>query len=202
MPLSEQVYCVAVALKMTEQVEQWTCIKFCIKLEHSSMETMQMIQKAAATGNWWLAASSWQCARLCIMSLQSFFWKTSNHPGDVALWQPRFGALWLLSFPKTKMTFERAEISDHGWDSGRYDGRADGYWKTCVRPQGAYFEGDGGVIVLCTMFLVCCIFFNKCLYFSYCVAGYFLDTPHYCINIRYLKTIIIMFIILKFWGKA
>ena len=31
---------------MTELVEQWICIKFCIKLEHSSMETIQMIQKA------------------------------------------------------------------------------------------------------------------------------------------------------------
>ena len=35
-PLSEHVYCVAVAFKMPEQVEQWICIKFCIKLDHSS----------------------------------------------------------------------------------------------------------------------------------------------------------------------
>ena len=28
------------------------CIKFCIKFEHSSMKTIQMIQKAIATGNW------------------------------------------------------------------------------------------------------------------------------------------------------
>ena len=52
MPLSEHVYCVAVAFKMTEQVEQRICIKFCIKLEHSSAETIWMIQKAAAMGNW------------------------------------------------------------------------------------------------------------------------------------------------------
>ena len=52
MPLSEHVYCVAVAFKMTEKVEQQICIKFCIKLEHSSMETIQMIQKATAMGNW------------------------------------------------------------------------------------------------------------------------------------------------------
>ena len=42
---------------MTEQVEQQIYIKFCIKLEHSSVETIGMIQKAAAMGNWWLAAS-------------------------------------------------------------------------------------------------------------------------------------------------
>ena len=29
------------------------------------------------------------------------------------LLQPRFGALRLLAFPKTKITFEREEISDH-----------------------------------------------------------------------------------------
>ena len=50
--MSEHVYCVAVTLKMAEQVEQQICIKFGIKLEHSSVETIQMIQKAAAMGNW------------------------------------------------------------------------------------------------------------------------------------------------------
>ena len=48
--MSEHVYCVAVVLKMTEQVEQQTSMKFCVKLEHSSMETIQMIQKATAMG--------------------------------------------------------------------------------------------------------------------------------------------------------
>ena len=52
MPLSEHVYCVVVAFKMTEQVQQQICTKFCINLEHSSAETIQMIQKAAAMGNW------------------------------------------------------------------------------------------------------------------------------------------------------
>ena len=39
------MYCVAISFKMTEQVEQQIC-KFCVKLEHSSTETVQMIQKA------------------------------------------------------------------------------------------------------------------------------------------------------------
>ena len=52
-PLNEHVYCVAVAFKMTEPVEQQICITFCIKLEHySSVETIQMIQKATAKGTW------------------------------------------------------------------------------------------------------------------------------------------------------
>ena len=52
MPWSEHVYCVAMAFKMTGQLEQQICIKLCIKLEHPSVETIQMIQKATATGNW------------------------------------------------------------------------------------------------------------------------------------------------------
>ena len=36
--LSEHVYCVAVTFKMTKQVEQQVCIRFCVKFEHSSRE--------------------------------------------------------------------------------------------------------------------------------------------------------------------
>ena len=46
------VYCVDAAFKMTEGLEQQICIKFCIKLEHSFVKTIWMIQKAAAMGNW------------------------------------------------------------------------------------------------------------------------------------------------------
>ena len=108
----------------------------------------------------------------------SFFDETSNHPGYSAFLQPIFGALQLLAFPKTKITFDREEISEHRWHSGKYDGAADGDWENYVRSQDAGFEGDWGIIVLCTMFLVTCIFFNKCLYFSYYMAGYLLDRPH------------------------
>ena len=153
MTLSEHVYYMAIAFKITEWVEQWICIKFCIKLEHSSAETIWMIWMAAAIGNWWLAASSQQHTCSCIMS-HAVFCETSNHPHDSVPLQPRFGALWLLAFPKTKITFGREEISDHQWDSGKYDGAADGNWENFVRSQGAYFEGDWGVIVLCTMFLI------------------------------------------------
>ena len=139
-------------IQETEQEEQWICIKFCPKLEHFS--TIQMIQKATAMGNWWLAASSWQHACSCITSRAEISGKTSNQPGNSAPLQPRFGALWLLAFPKTKITFERGEISDHQWDSGKYNGAADGDWENCVRSQGAYFEGDWGISVLCPVFLV------------------------------------------------
>ena len=99
--------------------------------------------------------------------------------------QTRFGALWLLAFPQTKITFEREEISDHQWVSGKLDRAADGDWENCVRSQGAYFEGDWGIIILCAMFLVSGTF-NKCLCFSYYMAEYFWDRP--CIS--YFKHIV------------
>ena len=100
--LSEHVYCVAMAFKMTEWVQQWICIKFWFKLEYSSMETIRMIQKATAMGNRWLAASLRQHAHSCITSPAEVSGETSNHPGDLASLQPRFGILWLLAFPKLK----------------------------------------------------------------------------------------------------
>ena len=52
MLLSEHMNCVVVTFKMTERVEQLICIKICIKLEHSSMEIIWMIQKSTVMGNW------------------------------------------------------------------------------------------------------------------------------------------------------
>ena len=137
---------------MTERLQPQICIQFCVKLEHFSAETIRMIQKAAVTGNSWLAVSSQQACS-CISSTAEIFGETSNHPGDSAHLQPRFAPLRLLTFPKTKIIFERDEISDHRWDTGKYDGAADGAGRS-VRSQGAYLEGDWGVIVLCTVFLV------------------------------------------------
>ena len=113
MLLSEHVYCVAVTFKMTERVKPRICIKFCFKLEHSSMETMPMIQKAElwATGDWQIHHDNVPTHASHLM--QRFFGKTSNPPGDSAPLQPRFGALRILAFPQTKNTFEREAISDH-----------------------------------------------------------------------------------------
>ena len=160
-----------------EQVEQRICIEFCIKLEHCSVEAIQMIQKATVMDNWWLAASSRHCAHSCITSHTVSFCETSNHPGDSSSLQLRFGTLKLLAFPKTKIILEREEISGHQWDSRKYDGAADGDWENCVRSQGACFEADRGITVLCTVCPVACTFFRKCLYFSYYMAGYLLDRP-------------------------
>ena len=52
-----------------------------------------MMKTAVAMGNWWLAASSWQCTCSCTRSHAECLGKTSNHPGDLTPLQPRLGAL-------------------------------------------------------------------------------------------------------------
>ena len=103
-----------------------------------------------ATGDWQLHHNN---VPVHASHLVQFFGETSNHPDDSASLHPRFGALWLLALPKAKITFEREEISHHPWDSGKYDGAADGDCENCVKSQGASFEGDWGVVVLCTVFV-------------------------------------------------
>ena len=69
------------------------------------------------------------------------------------------------------------ETSNHPGDSSPLQPRF-GDWENCVRSQGAYFEGDWGVFVLCPMFLVSYTFFKKSLFFIV-MAGYFLDSILY-----------------------
>ena len=52
-----------------------------------------------ATGDWQLYHNNTPSQ---VSHLVQFFCETSNHPGDSAPLQPRFGALWLLTFPKLK----------------------------------------------------------------------------------------------------
>ena len=137
----------------------------------SSAERCSTAKLASTMGNRWLAAASGQCTQSCISSRAEFFGKTWNHSSDSVALQPRFGALQLLAFPKTKITFGRGEIQtinkiqENTTGQRMVMGRA-------VWNQGAYFEGDWGIIVLCTMFLVSS---SIKVSFSYYVARYFLD---------------------------
>ena len=61
------------------------------------------------------------CLLMHLISCRVFWWNIKSTPKWLSPLQPRFGALWLLDFPKTKITFEREEILDHQWDSGKYE---------------------------------------------------------------------------------
>ena len=71
-----------------------------LSLNIPSRKLFRLIQKVAAMGNWWLAASSQQHTHPCTMSLAKNFGETSNHPGNSAPLQPSFGTLRLLAFSK------------------------------------------------------------------------------------------------------
>ena len=178
MPLSEHVYCAAITFKMTKWVEQRICIKFCIKLEHSSVETLQRIQMTAAKGNWWLAASSGQHAHSYIMSYTEIFGKTSNHWGDSAPLQPIFGDLRLMTFPKTKITFENEEISTSmRFSKENTMGQLMAIERTVWGPKVPTLKGTEASL----SYVQCCSYLLSSsvnVYFSYCVAWYFQDTPH------------------------
>ena len=125
-----------------------------IKLEHSSMETNRMIQKATAMGNWWLAASLWQCTSSCITSPTGFFGETSNHPGDSAPYSPDLAPCDFWLFPKLKSPLKGKrfktldEIQENTTEQLMVIGR------TVCGPKVSTLKGDWGVIVLCTVFLV------------------------------------------------
>ena len=55
------------------------------------------------------------------MSCAEFFGETSNHPGDLALLQPKFGALQLLAFPKTKITLKGKRFQTADEIQEKYD---------------------------------------------------------------------------------
>ena len=127
-----------------------------------------MIQNSAAMGNWWLAASWWQHACSYISSCADVFGEASNNPADSAPVQLRFGTLRLLVFLKLKSSLEGkwfqtiSEIQENMTgqlmaipkkDFSKSFEQWKRLWEKCVRPQGAYFEGDWSVIVLCAIYL-------------------------------------------------
>ena len=87
-----------------------------------------------ATGNWQLHHDN---ALTHTSRLVQFFGETSNHPYNSALLLPRLCSMQPLAFPQTKISFEREDISDYLWDSGKYKGVADSDRKNCVRSHGA-----------------------------------------------------------------
>ena len=102
MLLSEHVYCVALTVKMTERVDQSICIKLGIKLEHSSTETIWMIQKstAMATGDWQLHHDNMPAHASCLM--QSCFSKRQITQVTQPPYSPDLAPCDFWLFPKLK----------------------------------------------------------------------------------------------------
>ena len=116
-----------------------------------------MIQKATALGNWWLAASSPQHSRSYITSHVEFFGKTASYSDDSVPLQPRFSALWLLAFPKTKITFEKGrDFRPSMWFR---ETRRGSWWRLgelCEVPRSLLLRGPRHH---CPMYNVSCILY-------------------------------------------
>ena len=129
-------------------VEQGICIRFCVKPPQKLFGWFRL--QLWATGDWQPDHNMHH------ISHAEFFYETSNHPCDSDPLQLRFGAPQLVTFPKTKIIFEREEISDHRWDSGNRDRAADGNWENCVRSQVPILQGTkaSSSYVQCFLYLV------------------------------------------------
>ena len=171
------VYCVDITFKMTERTEQQICIKFCIKLEHSSAETMWIIQKVAAVGNM-IGSFLMTMSCSCITSLTEFFWqniKSSRWLSPL----PDLVPCQLLTFPKTKIIFKGKRVQTVDEIQENMMGQLMAIGRTVWGPKVPTLKGTEASLfyVQCFWYLVS---FNKCLYFSYYMAGHLLDRPHIC----------------------
>ena len=156
---------------MTEWVEQWICIKFGIKLKHSSAETIWMIQEAAATGDWQFHHDN--VPSHVSLSCAECFGETSNHPSDSVPYSSDLALcdFWLFSKLKSPLKEKRFQTIDEIQENmmGQLMAIRIVWGPRCLLWRGLKHHCPS------TMFLVSCIFFNKHLYFSYYMAGYLLD---------------------------
>ena len=137
-----------------EWAEQRISIQFYIKLEHSSAETIWMIQKAAAMGKWWLAASSQQF-RSCIMSCIEFLAEHQITEVTEPHYMPDLMPCNSWFFPKLKSPLKEKRFQTVD-DSGKYNGAANGDWENCMRSQVPTLKGTEAPLsyVQCFLYLI------------------------------------------------
>ena len=150
---------------MTVLVEQWIWLKLCVKLEHSSVETIWMTQKTAVMGNWWSTASSQQYTHWCIKPPAEFLVRdqitqVTRHPHSLDSVTCNF---WL--FPKLKSHFKRMSFQNVEEIQENMKGQLMAIERTVWSPKVPTFKVTEALLS-CVQFLVSCIFFNKHLYFS------------------------------------
>ena len=175
MPLSEHVYCVAITFRMTEQVEQRICIKVCVKLQHSSMETIRMIQKATAMGKWWLAASSEQHACSCIMSRAEILVKYQITQVTQSPYSPDLVPCDFWLFPKLKSPMKGKTFQTINKIQENMTRQLMGTGRTVWAPKVPTLKGSEASLPCVQCFL--CLVSSRNVLFSYYMAAYLLDRP-------------------------
>ena len=174
MPLSEHVYCVTIAFKMTEWVEQQIFTKFCAV----NIRPWKLLRGFRRPQLWQLVIGSFITTMHLLMHHIScrVFWQNIKSPSGFSS-PPDLAPCDFLLFPKLQSPlkgerFQTTNEIDRAADGNSNTGLCRVFWagqrhsENCVRSQDTYLEDDWDAIALCTMFLVSFIFFHKCLYFS------------------------------------
>ena len=163
---------------MTEWAEQRICVKFDIKHEHFSAETIWVIQKPQL----W-TSGDWQLHHDDVPTQASHFMKSflakyritqgTQPPCSLDLVPYDF---WL--FPKLKSSLKGTwfQTTDKIQENTMRQLMSTG--RTVWGPKVPAWKRIEAFIVLRTMFLISCIFFNNCLYFSHYIAGYLPYRPY------------------------
>ena len=129
--------------------------------------------------------------------LCSVFWQNVKSPRWLS---PATAQIWCSE------TSGFSQNQNHFWKGGDFRSstrfrkiRWGNWWllEELCESEGAYFEGDWGIIVLCTMFLVYCIFFNKCLCFSYYIA----DTLYLVTMTTWMENITLLILQIVYIGS-
>ena len=134
-------------------------------------------------------------ARTVCSCLMQFFGETSKHSGDSAPLSPDLAPCNFWLFPKVKSSLkgkrfqtihEIQEIRQGSW--WQFQLRLllhfepwKTCWENCVRSQGAHFEGDWGITVLCTMFLVSSLI-NVSIFHSMWLDTFWIDPHSYLLH--------------------
>ena len=138
-----------------------------------------------ATGDWQLHHNNTPAHASGLM--QSFLAKHQITQVTQTPYSPDLASWFFWLFPKLKSPLKGKRFQTIDEIQGKYDGAADGDWENSVRSQGVYFEGDWGIVVLCTMFLVSYIFFNKCLSLFFILHGWILSRQNLYNNLNPLE---------------
>ena len=175
MPLSEHVYWVTVTFKITEYSNK-SSSNFALSLNIPPWELFTWFRRPqlGATGDWQLHRDN--APTTCITSYAVFLWNIKS-PRWLSPSKPRFGALWHLAFPKTKITFEREEISDCWWDSGKYVPKLTAIGQTVWGPKVPTLKGTEASLsyIQCFLNLVSSSIHVSIFHITWL---YFLDRTH------------------------
>ena len=87
---------------MTEWIEQWICTKFCVKLEHSSTETIWMIQETAVMGQLVIGSFIMTTCPLMHHILCRVFLQNIQSPRWLSPYGPYLAPCNFWLFPKLK----------------------------------------------------------------------------------------------------